>query len=189
MPRLFTGLEIPEDVADELSSLDQPLPGAWWIEDDYFHLTLRFVGDIDNRTADEFADQLGLISMDAFEIQLTGLGTFGGNDPRSLWTGVAPSEPLDALQRAHERAARNAGLPPERRSFKPHVTLARLSHTRIEALARYLARRGGWRSRPFQVERFVLYSSRPQTGGGPYVVEEAYPLRGGWVGDARREKW
>lgn len=178
MPRLFSGIEIPEDIREDLARLRQPLPGAWWIEPENLHITLRFAGDIDNRTAGELVDQLALIDADVFELTLFGLGQFGGSEPRTLWVGIMPSPQLEALARAHERAFRAAGLPPERRNFKPHVTLARLKHTQPERLARLLERRGGYQSRPFLVERFALFSSRPQTGGGPYVVEEAYSLRG-----------
>lgn len=52
MPRLFTGIELPEDLRDDLADMEQPLPGARWIDTDDMHITLRFVGDIDNRTAD-----------------------------------------------------------------------------------------------------------------------------------------
>ncbi|MEC9367856.1 MAG: 2'-5' RNA ligase family protein, partial [Pseudomonadota bacterium] len=67
-------------------------------------------------------------------------------------------------------------LPPEPRAFHPHVTLARLRGTRPEAVARFLQQRGAFSSAPFTVGRFVLFSSRASTGGGPYVVEEEYPL-------------
>jgi 2'-5' RNA ligase len=80
------------------------------------------------------------------------------------------------LRRANERAAREAGLPPEGRNFKPHVTLARLRGARADAVAAYLERQGGIGPESFMVSRFVLYSSRNSVGGGPYVVEAAYPL-------------
>ena len=80
------------------------------------------------------------------------------------------------MRRANERAAREAGLPPEGRNFKPHVTLARLRGARPDAVALYLERQGGIVAEPFTVSRFVLYSSRNSVGGGPYVVEAAYPL-------------
>jgi 2'-5' RNA ligase len=87
------------------------------------------------------------------------------------------------LARANERAARAAGLPPEGRTFKPHVTVARLKYAGPDAIARILGRIGAFRSRPFLVGRFVLFSSRPKVGGGPYVVEAAFPLRGGEFAD------
>ncbi|MEW5963176.1 MAG: RNA 2',3'-cyclic phosphodiesterase [Pseudomonadota bacterium] len=179
MPRLFAGIELPEDIRDLLSDLETPIPGVRWIEADALHLTLRFAGDIDNRAARELADELARIEVRAFEMRLKGLGTFGGKEPRALWTGVEAGEQLEQLARACERAARNAGLAPETRAFRPHITVARLKSPRIEALARFLSHHGGFQSEPFMVGRFVLYSSRPQVGGGPYLVEEAFPLEGG----------
>lgn len=178
MPRLFSAIELPEEVRDQLSDLEAPLPGASWIHNDNLHLTLRFAGDIDNRSAREFADMLAGIDVPAFEMRLVGLGTFGGHEPHTLWAGVEAGESLEMLARANERAARGAGLPASGRAFKPHVTIARLKHTRIDALARYLSRHGGFASPRFLVSRFVLYSSKPKVGGGPYVVEEAFPLSG-----------
>jgi 2'-5' RNA ligase len=192
MPRLFAGIELPEDVRDQLSDLSRPLPGAKWVDDDDFHITLRFVGDIEGRAAREFTELLAEIEADAFEIKLEGLGTFGGNEPRTLWAGISPSPQLDALARACDRAARNAGLPPEARPFKPHVTLARLRGTPPEIVARALQQIGAFRTEPFQVDEMVLFSSKPKVGGGPYVVEATYPLRGGWYDmddEARTDRW
>lgn len=178
MPRLFSAIELPEDVRDQLSDLEAPLPGASWVMNDNLHLTLRFAGDIDNRVAGEFADMLAGVDVPAFEMRLKGLGTFGGNEPHTLWVGVEAGEALDMLARANERAARGAGLAASGRSFKPHVTIARLKYARIDALARYLSHHGGYASRWFTVSRFVLYSSKPKVGGGPYVIEEVFPLQG-----------
>jgi 2'-5' RNA ligase len=179
MPRLFTAIEIPADVIEALTSLRQPLPGARWIEPESLHITLRFAGDIDNGVARELSDSLSEIDAKAFEVAISGVGAFGGNEPRALWAGVVPSEPLEALARAHERAARKAGLAPETRNFRPHVTLARLKLTPPEVVARWLQRRGALRLEPFFVSRFVLFSAKPGSGGGPYVVEEVFPLYGG----------
>jgi 2'-5' RNA ligase len=104
------------------------------------------------------------------------LGSFGGRKPRAIFASIAPSDALESLQRAHERAARAAGLPPEPRNYTPHVTVARLRGTSSESVATYLERQGGFSSEPFEVTRFVLFSSRASVGGGPYVVEAAYPL-------------
>jgi len=176
MPRLFTGLEVPERVRARLGLVRGPLPGARWIEPENFHITLRFAGDIDNRTADEFAGFLDDVEFDPFEIRISGLGVFGGNAPRTIWAGVEGGEPLVNLQKAHERAARSAGLAPETQTFRPHITLARLRGTRPEAVARFLGSRGALISEPFPVDRFLLFSSKPGSGGGPYVVEYAYAL-------------
>ncbi len=108
---------------------------------------------------------------------------FGGNEPRSIWAGVEAGPELEALARANERAARSAGLAPEPRTFRPHVTIARLKYANAATIARFLERIGAFRSQPFLVGRFVLFSARPKVGGGPYVVEEAFPLRGGEFAD------
>lgn len=181
MPRLFTAIELPQETREELARLHMPLPGARWQEADDYHLTLRFAGDIDNAAAREFAANLASIDADAFELRLAGVGAFGGNDPQTVFAGVAPCEALEALARAHEKAARNAGLGVQKRPFKAHVTLARLRNSNAEAVARYLTRFGGYRSAPILLTRFVLMSSKPGTGGGPYGVVESYPLRGGLV--------
>lgn len=180
MPRLFTGIEIPADVREEIARLKVPLPGGGrWTEPGDLHLTLRFVGDIERPQAEEFADRLESIDLDAFELRLSGLGVFGGNEPRSIWAGVEDSAPLEALARANDRAARNAGLPPDSRPFKAHITLARLKYAGPGEVARVLQRIGAFRSKPFIVSRFVLFSAKPKTGGGPYAVEEVFNLRGG----------
>ncbi len=189
MPRLFTAIALPDALAEHLADLAVPLAGARWIEPENMHITLRFAGDIDNPTANDFHAALAGIDEPAFALRLAGFGAFGGQQPRTLWAGIEDSPWLDTLARANERAARSAGLPPEKHGFKPHVTLARLKGTRPEAVARVLEGLGAFRSPPFQVESFALLSSRPKVGGGPYVVEDTFRLRGGadydgdWTGD------
>ena len=175
MPRLFTGIELPEDIVRRLSMLRAGLSGASWIDPENYHMTLRFAGDITDTEAKHFADALADIRFDSFDLELNGLGSFGGNKPRALWAGIKPSPQLLLLQKAHERAARFAGLPPETRNFVPHITLARLRNVSPYTVADYLARHGGLFAVPFPVSQFVLFSSRPNQGGGPYLVEESYP--------------
>jgi 2'-5' RNA ligase len=178
MPRLFTAIEIPAAVRLRLSLLRAPLGGAKWIEPEDMHITLRFAGDIDGRTADEFVDFLAGVRAKPFPVTIGGVGAFGGRDPRVLWAGVAAGEPLDALYRANDRAARSSGLEPEGRNFKAHVTLARMRGARQHAVARFLAENGALRVEPFTATRFVLLSARPGTGGPPYVVEGEFPFEG-----------
>ena len=149
---------------------------ARWIAAEDMHISLRFAGDIDNRTADEFAEFLAQIEIEPFEVRVADLGVFGGREPRLIYAGVNGGDRLEALQRATERAARSAGLAPEPRNYKPHVTLARLRGTRSDVVARFLGSRPRLDTEPFFVERFVLFSSRPRVGGGPYVVEADFPL-------------
>ena len=184
MPRLFSVVEIPRSVAERLVVFRSGLGGARWIDPEYYHLTLRFAGDVDGATARDFMHALGRIEVPPFDLRLNGLDSFGGKKPRTLFAGLAASEHLQVLQHATERAAREAGLPPEGRNFNPHVTLARLRGTRPSAIATYLQHNGGVVTEPFTVSRFVLYSSRDSVGGGPYVIEAAYDLEDGHGPDA-----
>jgi RNA 2',3'-cyclic 3'-phosphodiesterase len=176
MPRLFTGLEIPKDLGESLSLLRGGLPGARWIDPENYHVTLRFIGDVDDDIAREVAWLLGRVRRKDFELQLDGLQSFGGRKPRAVIAAIAPSQSVMELQGEHERLMRRVGLDPEARKYTPHVTLARLRDTSSFEVAEYLSARGAFRSPPFSVSRFVLFSSRASVGGGPYVVEAAYPL-------------
>ncbi len=178
MPRLFTAVEIPEPLRMRLALVRGPLDGAKWVAPENMHITLRFAGDMDGRTADEFADLLADVSVAPFTVRIAGTGAFGGRDPRVLWARVEAGPELDALYRASERAARSAGLEPDPRNFAPHVTLARLRRVRQVAVARFLEANGDLSLEPFTVARFVLLSARPGSGGPPYVVEATYPLGG-----------
>jgi 2'-5' RNA ligase len=177
MPRLFTGLEIPAEVGFALSMKRGGLQGARWIDPENYHITLRFIGDVDNATADDVADILDRLSNSlSFRIRLTHLGVFGGDKPRALYAGVEQSEPLARLQAAQERMLQRAGLAPDGRKFVPHVSLARLRGTSAHDLAWFMANAGRFAPLEFEVGRFVLFSSKDSVGGGPYVVEQGYPL-------------
>ncbi len=176
MPRLFTGVEIPREVAEDLASLRGGLPGARWIDPENYHLTLRFIGDVDDVIAHEIGEVLGRVRRRGFEVVLNGLDQFGGRKPRAVFANANGSAALTELQTEHEQLLQRIGLPPEPRKYTPHVTLARLRDASTRAVAEYLSNRGFFRSPVFTVSRFVLFSSRASTGGGPYVVEATYPL-------------
>jgi len=188
MPRLFTALEIPPAARTRLSLMRAPLNGAKWVDAENMHITLRFAGDIDGRTADDLADQLADVIARPFPVSIVGAGAFGGRDPRVLWAGVDLSPELDALYRANERAARAAGLEPDPRGFKPHVTLARMRGVRQKMVAQFLGEYGDLRLEPFMVSRFVLLSARPGSGGPPYGVESQYPFEGADTADQAAER-
>ena len=176
MPRLFTGLEIPREIVDALAILRGGLPGARWIDPENYHITLRFIGDIDDVLAHEIASMLDQVKRRGFELRFDGLSSFGGRRPRAVIATMQPVAPLLELQAEHERIMQRVGLEPEGRKYSPHVTLARLRDSSSRQVADYLAARGPLNGLSFPVSRFVLFSSRASVGGGPYVVEAAYPL-------------
>jgi RNA 2',3'-cyclic 3'-phosphodiesterase len=179
MPRLFTALEIPRDAALSLSLLRGGLPGARWIDVENYHITLRFIGDVEGHVADEIANALDRVRRPAFQLKLSGVGAFGSKKPHSIFAGVEASPDLTSLQGEIERICQRLGVPADPRKFTPHVTLARLRNTSPIDAAYYLSARGNFSAAPFKVGRFVLMSSRDSVGGGPYVIEEVWPLAGG----------
>jgi 2'-5' RNA ligase len=176
MPRLFTAIELPAAIVQQLAMLRGGLPGARWIDPENYHLTLRFLGDIDDATAHEAASALGRIRRGAFDLHFEGLTAFGGRKPRAVVAETTEPPALIELQAEQERLMQRIGLEPDGRKYTPHVTLARLRESSSRQVADYLAARGLFRTPDFHVERFVLFSSRNSTGGGPYVAEASYPL-------------
>jgi 2'-5' RNA ligase len=178
MPRLFTALEIPRDVAQSLAFLRGGLPGARWIDAENYHITLRFIGDTDFRTADELVNALSRVERNPIGVRLSGLDAFGGNKPHSVHACVERSQPLYELQAELERIAQRIGLKAESRRFVPHVTIARLRGAKGADVGHYLSLRGLFSTPGFLASSFVLFSSKDSVGGGPYVVEERFPLSG-----------
>ena len=173
MPRLFTGLAVPQAVTDALTVFQGGLPGARWIESGDFHVTLRFIGDVEAPEANDVVEALSeMRARPALTVTLDGLGIFGGDKPRALYASVVPEAGLTDLQAEQERLVRRAGLAPERRKFTPHITLARLRRDATpEAAAMYLSQAPAFAPLTFDVDRVTLFSAKESTGGGPYVAE------------------
>jgi len=143
------------------------LPGARWIDPENYHLTLRFIGDIDDALAHEIALMLSRVRRLSFELRLDGLTSFGGRRPRAVVATAAPTQQLYELQAEHERLMQRVGLEPEGRKYTPHVSLARLRDSSAHDVADYLATRHPFRPAPFRVSRFVLYSRAPRSAADP----------------------
>ncbi len=176
MPRLFTGIQIPRDVATNLATLRGGLPGARWIEPEDYHLTLRFIGDVGTGVANDILVGLESIRGRKISIRIDRLAAFGADKPRTLFAKVVTTSGLVELQADHERLMRRLGAKPDTRKFTPHVTLARLRGATPETVASYIAARSTPDMLVFDATEFVLYSAHDSTGGGPYRAEAFYPL-------------
>src|SRR5690349_15256218 len=126
--RLFAAIRPPAPVIARLLALEGGIAGARWQDEGQLHLTLRFAGELDACQAEDLAEALAGVHAAPFTLALRGVGHFERKGrAHTLYAGLAPSDPLVALQRKVESAARRAGLPPEPRKFAPHITLARLN--------------------------------------------------------------
>jgi 2'-5' RNA ligase len=176
--RLFIALPLPDDLRDRLAALQRGLKKARWVKPENLHLTLRFLGELDGRQAGDVDAALAALGGEAFSLGLAGLGCFGeGRNLRALWVGVEDPEPVRRLQAKVERAVQQAGIEADRRKFKPHVTLARFKRSPSPDLSGYLQSNNLFRSAPFAVTEFVLFSSFLTREGPIYRPEASYPLR------------
>lgn len=176
MPRLFAGIEIPPAITTRLSLQKGGLYGARWIDEANYHITLRFMGDVSHTMADEIVFHLNQIRLPEFELLLKGFGAFGTKKPHSVFAAVSQNEDLIQLQGEVDRRMQALGFKPDRHTFTPHVTLARLKNAEPIDVANYLQMRDSFETEQFHVPRFVLYSSRDSIGGGPYAIEDAFDL-------------
>jgi 2'-5' RNA ligase len=175
--RLFVGIALPDEVAASLAALQAGVPGARWQTREQFHLTLRFIGEVDGRAAAAIDDALATISAPAFSVELKGVGSFGGKHPHALWAGVAASDALVHLQRKIESALQRIGLEADGRKYTPHVSLARLKGTPNGHVVDFLTDHALYASQPFAVNGFILYSSLLTPNGSIYRAEKAYRLK------------
>ncbi len=179
MIRLFAALPVPPDVAEGLARRQQGLPKARWRTAEQMHVTLCFFGEVRETDAAELDAVLGAVRVEPFELRLQGVGAFGeGAASRAVWAGVAPCEPLARLAAKCETAARQADLQVERRSYRPHLTLAYLRGSPADRVAAWVAGHNLLQSPPWRATAFHLYSSWSSTEGSRYDLEREYPLVG-----------
>ena len=177
MIRLFAAIALPEDVAEGLTIRQYGLEGVRWRPMETMHITLRYFGDVQERVADDLDLELAGVGAGPFNIALKGVGAFGeGERIAALWAGVVDSPQLSQLAGRCEAAARRAGLKPETRSFKPHVTLAYTKHLNPRDAAIWVQSHNLLKSPPFAIDRFGLYSSHRTSEGSRYRLEREYRL-------------
>ncbi len=176
MIRLFVGIGLDAALTRTLESVAAGLPGARWVDAETLHVTLRFIGEVEDGIARDIDEVLADIHAPAFDLTLDGFGIFGHRRPHSLWAGVARDPALERLHAKIETALVRSGLPPEPRKFLPHVTLARLTDTPATRLQDFVARNSPFRAGPQRVEHFTLFSSTLGHGGARYDPLADYPL-------------
>ncbi|MXO66074.1 RNA 2',3'-cyclic phosphodiesterase [Altericroceibacterium endophyticum] len=176
--RLFVGITPPPVIRANLTGRMKGVTNARWQNDAQLHLTLRFLGDMDLEARMMLERQLAGIKAKPFSLRLEGAGQFThGGRPHALFAGIGPSLGLALLQEATERSAQSAGLEPEARPYRPHITLARLN-TSSGPTDHFISSNGGLSSAPFRVTQFTLYESRLTPEGSIYKPLRHFPLRG-----------
>jgi RNA 2',3'-cyclic 3'-phosphodiesterase len=176
MHRLFVGIRPPAFVRDALIDTMDDVPDARWQDDDQLHLTLRYIGEVERPVAEDVAVALGSVHVPPLDLRVEELGCFEHRGRvGTLWAGVAPPEPLAALHRKIDAALVRIGLPPERRAYHPHITLARLKAP-ASAVRHWLAAEALPQPLPFTATAMLLFESHLRRDGASYEVVARYPL-------------
>jgi 2'-5' RNA ligase len=177
MIRLFAALAVPPEIGRGLMTRQTGIEGARWRPLEALHVTLRFFGEVREDVSRDLDSALMEVRGRPFEIVLEGAGAFGeGADVNAVWAGVAENAELRRLAEACETAARRAGLKPEKRRYRPHVTLAYLRRPDPAEVGAWVQANNLLRSPPIEVDRFGLYSSTLGGEGSHYRLEAEYPL-------------
>lgn len=177
MPRLFIAIDLPEQQRRDLESICCGLPPETrWTPPAQLHLTLRFIGEVEDRLCRQIEDALGDVHFNPFILQVKGVGYFPPRSrPKILWAGVEESHALDQLHGLIERGLVRVGITPENRRFHPHLTIARLPpHFSTRMVADYLAMNSHFTTAPFQVGSFQLYSSLLTRKGAIHQIEKTF---------------
>ncbi len=176
MRRVFFGLEIPAEIKDSLLQVRAEVAGAKWQSVEHMHLTLLFLGNIEEEHLLAVREVARDISLAAFALNIVGLGCFGQPyAPKYLWADVQPEAHVVSLHSAIKNQVESLGLQTERRAYRPHLTLARFKRVpgSIEHLLdEYCKTIFG----TFKVNEFVLFESQQSAAGLVYTVLERYPL-------------
>jgi RNA 2',3'-cyclic 3'-phosphodiesterase len=177
MMRLFVGINLPPELKLRLSLLCGGVPHAKWVDAGNFHVTLRFIGEVDEGMASDVDLALSQIRARRFRLGIAGTGHFGSGDkPRQLWAGIERSPDLEQLHEKVENALMRIGIPPEPRKYTPHVTLARFAQPPGPKFHAYLAMHALFRAEPFPVDRFSLIASYLTKAGPLYEDQAEYGL-------------
>jgi 2'-5' RNA ligase len=170
--RLFVALDLPEDLACYLAGLDPGIEGLRWTPAERLHLTLCFLGNVDEETQVRLMELLANVACEPFLLRLKGCGCFAKHGGLVLWTGVEdPSNALSALHHQVSNAVRVAGLDPGPSRLHPHLTIARARRGKPAMVRDFLDAHARREFGEFMVTGFTLYSSVLKPEGPSYHVE------------------
>lgn len=170
--RIFVSVPVPGPVADRLGSLVDGLGFGRAVPPGNMHVTLAFFADLNADEVEALAEELARLQLWAFDLTLGGLDLMGRRTPGLLVAPVADCPPLADLHRQVQGALRAAGLVPERRKFRPHVTLLRFGGAlppAAQARLQALIRDGAGLRETFCADRITL--NRSYLGTRPPLYE------------------
>jgi len=175
--RLFIAIELPDHYKKALGELRTAIPGARWVAAEQIHLTLAFLGEVDEDTSKRLIARLAKIKAAGFELCLTGTGCFPDRRrPRVVWVGVKPEPGLTQLAEMVRETVVACGIPQEERPFSPHLTIARLKIPASRELGVFLDQHTSVDLPTFAVKEFILFQSKLSQQGALHIPVRSFPL-------------
>jgi len=181
--RLFAALQISAEVRETfailLGELRRADPKPRWVNPESLHITLKFIGHVAAERLPLIRDVLAAIPVPPpMIIEFHGLGCFpNARRPSVVWAGMPPLPELTALAGRIDDALAVCGVPPEARTFAPHLTLARLKETRLSDALRAQIENAQNRSFGKQIVRdFRLIESNLKSTGAEYTTLRSFPF-------------
>jgi RNA 2',3'-cyclic 3'-phosphodiesterase len=171
--RIFVAIDIPEEAREsieEIKSDFKPLRGLRFVEKDNIHITLKFLGEVDEEIIPDMISALEHVKVKPFKLSISKMGVFPNeNNMRVLWVDAEPAEPLSELKRRIDVALPGAR---DDHPFKNHITIARITTTEPEAMRKIneLVMKKSVEKKEFTVRKFMLYSSKLTPEGPVYEV-------------------
>jgi 2'-5' RNA ligase len=188
--RLFVAVGLSDEARQAIVTEQQRIAAALgaakstlrWVKPEHAHLTLVFIGDVEDARVPALADAMRAdVALPPFEMVLEGEGVFPPRGaPRALWVGVTQgADPLSGVQREIARRIGALGIALEDRPFHPHLTLARWRDARASDRERALSVQARGAIARFRVDRAVLFQSRLSSAGPTYTALAHANLTGG----------
>lgn len=175
--RLFIAIELPENVKKALAKLRVDIPGARWVPAEQIHLTLAFLGEVDEITLTCLTEALTRIRIPEFQLCFSGSGCFPNlHRPRVLWLGLKQEAHLLDLACRVREAVQSCGIPQEDRPFSPHITLARLKLSPSREFYEFIESTKTLKIPSLRVPEFTLFQSLITQQGAEHIPLRSFSL-------------
>jgi len=175
--RLFIAIELPDEVKRPLERMRADIPGSRWVPVEQIHLTLAFLGEVDDATLERLTEALAAIRAPGFSLRFSGTGCFPDRRrPRVLWAGMEPEPLLNSLASQVREAVVAFTITQEERPFFPHITLARLMSPSPNEVRAFLDRPPEQGLPPIGVREFVLFRSLLTPRGAVHTPLKTFAL-------------
>src|SRR5215468_10821226 len=184
--RIFIALDIPAEIRARIAGFVERArpyaPEAKWARTEGLHVTLKFVGEVNDAKVQEIRSVLHAVKAEPFDITFSGAGFFPTpNAPRVFWIGVAGGESLAGLAAVIDNSTHKLGIAREARAFSPHLTLARSgsgpgSGQLLRPLRNLVQAEAGVQFGTMTAHEFFLYRSELQRRGARYTKLERFGL-------------